>query len=358
METMDTLREPLTIETAQNLVKQLTYTKSAKNNSLPILENVFFNNGSIIATDLANTTIVNTEIKETFLVDRKMLLDMIKKVNKKSQVYFILGNGMINVGVDGAHSFSLATLDHTEFPRTYEGYNWEDVGALSKSDIESINKAAKFTSKDELKLKLNGVHLKDSIAATCAHRLAWVKIQGTLQIDKGCIISKQAVGIISKWPAADVSMSGVNMKLVNGDHTLITRLIDEEFPNYESVIPTYHNVSAVFSKDELLGKVELATITANERNFPVTFKFNNSHEAELSSGNDEVGSYNGTINTQVAFLNTDKEFKIGFNGKLLVSIIKECGGDWVEFRMTECNRAVTIHSSSTMQFLIMPVNIS
>jgi DNA polymerase-3 subunit beta len=126
---------------------------------------------------------------------------------------------------------------------------------------------------------------------------------------------------------------------------LISRLIDGQFPNYNSVLPQSHTTRAVLDREELLRAVRPAALIAHESANIVKLQVSSNGEAGIVvSANAEVGDHVGQVEaavegdgTTIAFnaryLNdvlTNVEvdqFALELNGPLSPGVFKPVGDD-------------------------------
>jgi DNA polymerase-3 subunit beta len=126
---------------------------------------------------------------------------------------------------------------------------------------------------------------------------------------------------------------------------LVSRLIDGQFPNYQSVLPKTHTTRAVLDREELLRAVRPAALIAHESANIVKLGVGLEGDAGITvSANAEVGDHIGRIEaavegdgTTIAFnarfladvlTNVDAEqFALELNGPLSPGVFKPVGDD-------------------------------
>ena len=60
----------------------------------------------------------------------------------------------------------------------------------------------------------------------------------------------------------DLAFSGTHIRFATADTTILSRLIDERYPNYEAVIPRENDKQLLISKDSMLRSVKRVSIFA------------------------------------------------------------------------------------------------
>ena len=77
---------------------------------------------------------------------------------------------------------------------------------------------------------------------------------------------------------------------------LVSRLIDGQFPNYQSVLPKAHTTRAILDREELLRAVRPAALIAHESANIVKLQIASNGEAGITvSANAEIGDHVGQV---------------------------------------------------------------
>jgi DNA polymerase-3 subunit beta len=99
---------------------------------------------------------------------------------------------------------------------------------------------------------------------------------------------------------------------------LVSRLIDGQFPNYQSVLPKTHTTRAVLDREELLRAVRPAALIAHESANIVKLQIGADGDAGITvSANAEVGDHVGQVEAAVEGDGTS----IAFNAKYLADVL-------------------------------------
>jgi DNA polymerase-3 subunit beta len=128
-------------------------------------------------------------------------------------------------------------------------------------------------SRDEMKPALTGVFLrvqenKLTAVATDGHRLVQyiVKDYKAGEFKGDIIIPRKFLGLFNTFKADAVEILASDNHLIAsfGEDKVYTRVIDERFPDYESVIPIDNDKVLVIDRNELLGAVRRVSIFSNK----------------------------------------------------------------------------------------------
>jgi DNA polymerase-3 subunit beta len=99
---------------------------------------------------------------------------------------------------------------------------------------------------------------------------------------------------------------------------LVSRLIDGQFPNYQSVLPKNHTTRAILDREELLRAVRPAALIAHESANIVKLQVGADGESGITvSANAEVGDHVGQVEAAVEGDGTS----IAFNAKYLADVL-------------------------------------
>jgi DNA polymerase-3 subunit beta len=139
--------------------------------------------------------------------------------------------------------------------------------------------------------------------------------------------------------------------------TITSRLIDDTFPNYESVIPTENEKLLKVEKSPLLGSIKRCIIMSDQVTNKTSMVINEA-ELKVKASNNEFG----TDSEEVIDCNfTDnEEFEIAFNGKYLLDAVQQFECDEILFNFSTPLKASILrptepNEDEDMIMLVMPV---
>jgi DNA polymerase-3 subunit beta len=105
---------------------------------------------------------------------------------------------------------------------------------------------------------------------------------------------------------------------------LVSRLIDGQFPNYQSVLPKAHTTRAILDREELLRAVRPAALIAHESANIVKLQISSNGESGITvSANAEIGDHVGQVEAAVEGDGTS----IAFNAKYLADVLEKVDAD-------------------------------
>lgn len=350
-----------------------------KRNTIPILSNVLIEgiNGEIYltATDLevgmksSYPAVIKTPGKIT--VSAKKLYEIIKELPDKEISFTAKDNCWIEIRC-GKSIFNIVGLAADEFPYfpNPEDKNFVKINSSQLKDM--IEKTFFSMSTDESKYNLNGIFFKSiednnkiflRMVATDGHRLALVQRETNLnqidQLQKGVIFPRKGLYELKK--IADEENVNIqlgfldnNAVIIKDKTTIVMRLVDGEFPEYNRVIPKNNELKACLSQNTFLHALRRMSILSSEksRGVKITLKKN---FMEVSSSNPELGDSREEIEIDY----DGPEVSIGFNAKYLIDILQAQQSEKVSLLIKDNMSPGLIKTDEDTEFLavVMPMRL-
>jgi DNA polymerase-3 subunit beta len=121
-----------------------------------------------------------------------------------------------------------------------------------------------------------------------------------------------------------------------GQHTLIGRLVDGKFPDYERIIPREHMARLVCDTKELIAAIKLAGLPTRDTANAITLHIRNT--PSLTSKSEERGASEATVNGTF----TGKDVSVGLNQRFLLEAVSACGSAQVALETQSSQHPVVI----------------
>jgi DNA polymerase-3 subunit beta len=173
-----------------------------------------------------------------------------------------------------------------------------------------------------------------SLVATDGHRLALVtaKRDGTATKngeESKPILPKKTLGELSRLLAeseGDIAFEhGENHLFFDvGGRTLVSRMIDGQFPAYERVIPKGNDKHIEFERDRLTNAVKRVALLSNERSRAVKFQIEKG-KVDVSSSSPELGEARETLPVDYS----GQPMQICFNAQYVLDFLSVVATDTV-----------------------------
>ena len=195
-----------------------------------------------------------------------------------------------------------------------------------------IERTMYAASVDETRYNLNGVYFevqsdqsKLRMVATDGHRLAMVDraLPGSIEgLKSGVIIPRKGLAelkrLLDEDDAAEVELAfeGNNGMARKGDVTLVMRLIEGEFPNYQQVVPSEPGIQLILDSDRLAKALRRVVLLSSERSRAVKLEITEG-EAVVTSSNPDLGDARDEIDIDYA----GEKVSIGFNARYVLDAL-------------------------------------
>ncbi len=345
-----------------------------KKQTLPILSHVLvqLNNNVLTLTttdmeiEIRASQNVKTQEGLSFTVYAKDLIDIIRKLSEDTLIEFIIEESKIYIKTNN-NSFELNTFNHQDFPSLPKIEN-SDVIQVKRVQLKELIENTSFSmGNQDIRAYLNGLYFEVdqnsiTVVATDGHRLSIgeIKQSNNLANKKTVILPRKAVLELTKLlnkndhNEVDIHLSEHYFYLNSDNTTIISRLIDGNFPNYSQVIPTDFENTIVIDRLEFLTALQQASIFVEERTKGVKLVFKNQQLNIFSH------SERGQAKTQITVKNFDKEIEIAFNIHYLISILEKLTSSEINMVVPGGDNQSCMLSSidnETFQYVVMPMRI-
>ncbi|MFH1051879.1 MAG: DNA polymerase III subunit beta [bacterium] len=370
-----------------------------RKSTLPVLEHLHFalkdNELKIISTDqeitIQTKVAVEGELDGEILVPGRRLIEIIKALGTQGMLDFNTDEDNYEITIKTQNpvgSYTLMGLSHLEYlriPELIESGKSKSDKLKAEDSIDSIafkkeeivrlaNKTAYAVSTDEFRPAMNGVLFQFrenylNAVATDSFRLAKACLRNDKPVypkELDIIIPARAVEVLKKVDG-DISMSFVenrgkktHARFDFNDSVFITRLINENFPPYESVIPDTFSFKIILSQSEFFSAVNRVAILTSEIISQVKLHLEN-NTLTIYGADEETGAHGiETLNCDYA----GEHYETAFNSRYLKDALEHLSGETeennIEIRYYEVGRPVIIKptvESDDLIALIMPVRV-
>ncbi|MEX2602096.1 MAG: DNA polymerase III subunit beta [Balneolaceae bacterium] len=343
--------------------------------TLPILETILFEseNGrlKLTATDLEISIVeyLDADIEEegAVAIPARRLLETLKQLPSIPVFFEVDERHHIEFKTDKG-SYKLVGEEADEFPDVpdmTEGVSIDTETALIQ---KAIQKTLFAVSNDDLRPAMMGVFFdigeeESKFVATDGHRLVKYRNRA-LTSDKNLsfIVPDKALNLVLKaldGAECELTVSSGHVRFMSGNTVVITRLINEQYPNYESVIPHENDKVLLISKDQMLATVRRVSIFSSTTTRQIRLELNPDKMTIRAEDLDMSSEAKETISCEY----DDDAMEIGFNARYLADVLGNVDGDEVKFEFSTPNRAGIVKPAEEseqeqMLMLVMPVMLN
>lgn len=367
------------IVTSKVLLQQLQIVNGTigSNSNVPILNDFLFevdDNGlTVYGSDLettvaANITDITVKSMGRICIPAKILMETLKSFTDIPLTFAIdkKTNGVVVSTETGKYKQAGHNAD--EYPKMPELAKFNVVKMESMTLAHAVNKTIFATGNDDLRPVMSGVLLEmgsdgSNFVATDAHKLVKyhrkdVKTSSIASI----ILPKKPLNLLKNILATidvpvTIEYSDANIRFKFENITLVSRLVEGKYPNYEAVIPKTNPNKLTVEKALLLGSLRRISNFSNKTTYQVRLKLS-ANEMQLSA--EDLDFANEAYEKLPCSYDGD-EMEIGFNSKFLMEMISNIDGETVTFQLSEPNRAGIIRPSEMdievedVTMLVMPI---
>lgn len=301
-----------------------------------ILENIKLTatedgNLELVATDLEigllSTISVTVNEPGTFTVNGKDLYELISKMPEG--LVEISENNDLQIFITNqkkTSKYKMLGLQSSDYPELPEG-DFSMPIPISVKHITSIINKSYYIISPEMKFSLGGALMNISnqrfeLAATDSHRLAYLFYEDQFDIPGdetlSFIVSRKTLLELMKIcedGELQFAYDQNNLFFKYKNRILSSRIIDQKFPNYKTVIPDTCEIETVVEKEELLQVIRRILIFKT-RNNGVSFQFSGGKlviertSPERGEGRDEM---------EIDYPGPD--MKVAFNGNFIMDFL-------------------------------------
>lgn len=348
---------------------------------MPILENFLFEikegKLTIHATDLEISlkSSLNVVAEENFsaVVPAKLLYDVVRSLKETTIVFTTGDKGKINLKTDNGR-YTLSYIDPNEYPEipSFPADAGEDVSQITINGDElryAFEKTSFAMSKEEMRPAMMGTLFDFDenglrVVATDGHRLSNL-LKKSLKYDKTeqYIIPERAVSVLLKvLDSKDVKiyMSKTHMSFSLNDIELITRLIGQKYPDYQSVIPLENEFELKLKTKELHNAIKRMMLFSTSNTRRVKFSISN-NSLEISAEDLDLGA---SGNESIECEYSGDAIDIGFNSAYVNDILSHLDEEEeIVFKLHSPTKAVIVFpvkkkENEELMMLLMPVRLN
>ena len=344
--------------------------------TLPILGNllVVAREGRITLTG----TDMEVEIKTSFeaeiqqegetTIPARKLVDICRNLSDGAAIRFKT-NGERCAVTSGRGRFSLGLLPATDFPATETereegGFDFQIPESRFK---RLLDKTAFAMAKQDVRYYLNGLLLELDPAAglvgvaTDGHRLAKFVTPLDLALDekRQAIVPNKAVLELKRQlgntdDPISIRLGERSLRVVVGDTTMTSKLVDGRYPEYERVIPSNIGRTATVEKDTLKRALSRTSILSNDKYPGVRLNFDPGTLKLLAHNPDQEEA-----EEEIEMEYSGEEVSIGFNSGYLIDVLGAIDetSAIIHFQDTNGSSIWRGVGSESETFVVMPMRL-
>ena len=265
----------------------------------------------------------------------------------------------------GSAEFKVPCLPAEEYPALPPVEEAEFSSLDSEVLEEMIRQTIFATSHDETRYTLSGVLMvcdskEMTMVATDGHRLAHTRRPVAFGRELRVIVPRKALEEVSRFAAdseekaMDVAPLQNHLVFRKGRATLVTRLIEGQFPDYEGVVPKTFQRRATVEHERLTRALRRVSLLSNEKTKPVRVEFA-LDTLTLRSNTPEMGEATEQIPAEYQ----GEAMVMGFNARYLLDALAVTTDEHVALDLNDPLSPGIIRPLGDAQyfFVIMPMRV-
>jgi len=327
-----------------------------KSLTLPILQNILLKTDkSFICLESTN---LEVGIKYWSLIKKEKDGELLVSARVISQLIDFLPPKPIDLKKEG-NDLSVSCENYKSLIRGFNPEEFPIIPEIEKTDsvtipssvfCQALNQVVDIASPSVARPEISGIYFAFQkkiikIVATDSFRLAEQKIilDNSLLQEYSLILPQQTAkeiinifgqkeGDLKIYFSPNQILFETLMAETNHPQIhLISRLVEGNYPDYETIIPDKTATQIQISKNEFLNQIKLAGLFAGKTN-EVSFKVNpQKDKLDIFSQDPDSGDYKSSLNAKIK----GKEIDISFNYRFLVDGILKIKSPDVLFELTE-----------------------
>ena len=357
------------LQKAINVLQKVSQNKTSSN--LPGAIYMTTKNGQVELQgndfELGIRLTIDGDIKEpgTLVVGSRYFQELIRKLPGDTIELYKPEDGNSLTITSGSSEFNLVTLHPDDFSLVEQIHDQDHVNIDSFAMKELIDLTNYAAATDEDRPVFTGALLEINenevtMVATDTHRMAVKKItidEPATTPMRAIIPTKTLAEVSRLLPTDNPAMINIiwnRTQIVFNFESIyiISRLIEGTYPEYEKVIPSQFDSSAVIDRRESAGAVDRVSLLAKDISYNVIRYDWSESNVTLSTQNTEIGMAKEDV--AVEFKGTP--FTISFNGRYISDILRHSTGDNIHLFLKQ-NGPVVIRQDNNPNYtyVVTPV---
>ena len=351
-------------------------------NTLPILDNFLFSLADgrleITASDLESTMVTslslgNTSSSGKIAIPAKILNDTLKEFPEQPLTFEVNTKNLSIVINSENGQFTIMGQNGNEFPLMPVIKEEKKVSLDADGELlfSGINKTLFATADDELRPVMNGIFIEMSadditFVASDAHKLVrYKRIDGKANNTASFILPKKPASLLKNILARESNMVRIEFDDKNASFTLtnyklVCRLVEGNYPSYNSVIPQENPNKLTIDRLELYNSLRRVSVFSNQASNLVKLQITGNQVVVSAQDIDFSISAYERINAMYEGENLD----IGFKSTFLIDILSNLHSSNIIMELSDATRAGLIfpaeseNENEDVLMLLMPMMIN
>ncbi len=351
-------------------------------NTLPILDNFLFElkDGELVATasDLESTLITTIPLETShgdgvIAFPAKILTDTLKEFPEQPLTFDIDSTSLAVKITSENGVFSIVGQNGEDFPKLPEKEESSLVNITVESDVllTGVIKTLFATADDELRPVMNGIFVELgnndlTFVASDAHKLVrYKRLDGRSDVESSFILPKKPASLLrnilpKEENPVKVEFDDKNAFFTLSNYKLICRLVEGNYPSYNSVIPKNNPNVITIDRVELYNTLKRVSVFSNPASNLIKFELK-ANELVVSAQDID---FSISARERLLCQYEGQELEIGFKSVFLLEILSNISSSNVLIELSDPTRAGIFlpydneNADEDVLMLLMPMMIN
>jgi len=326
-------------------------------NTLPILDNFLFSleEGTleITASDLESTLITQIQLENTdgnglIAIPARILTDTLKEFPDIPLTFEINTDSLMIVIQSENGKFTIMGQNGAEFPQmpVIKDDQKQALDLDQEVLLSGINKSLFATADDELRPVMNGIFMELSpddvtFVASDAHKLVrYKRTDATAGAASSFILPKKPASLLKnilpkEEHAVKLEFDDRNASFTLTNYKLVCRLVEGNYPSYNSVIPTENPYKMIIDRLAFYNTLKRVSVFANQASSLVKLSLTGN---TLNISAQDI-DFSISANERLSCQYEGEDMEIGFKSTFLIEILSNLNSIDVVLEMSDPTRA-------------------
>jgi len=355
----------------QTFLKNIQHVQNiiSSKSSLPILSNILIeaekNKVVLTSTDLdiGISSVLETEVEEegAITIPAKRFNDIIKELPDEEIFISTMKNNSMVIKCSKCF-FKIMGLPKEEFPKLPE-FKDEPSVTIKQSVLKNMIGMTHFSmSHDETRYVLNGALFlfkgkKLTIVTTDGKRMSIVRKDIEKDgLNKSIIVPSKTIyelnRILGDEGDVRIIFSENQAKFDLKNITIISRLIEGDFPNYEQVVPKEPQEKIMIQRNQFLDGIKRAALLTTQDSQSVKFEILK-NKIVVSKSSPNIGE----VREEMDAVYKGHEITVGFNPNYIMDVLKVIPQDDIALEVFGADKPAVVRIEDWFLYLALPMQL-
>jgi DNA polymerase-3 subunit beta len=339
--------------------------------TLPILSNVLLvaKNGRLTFTttdlDVGITGSVEAKIDKegATTLPAKRLVNIVRELPASEVEISVDAKNVASIQ-SGPSFFKIIGIGQDDFPPLPDFEGAKEFRMPQPLLRDGLKKTSYAISTDETRYVLNGIYTsfregKLTLVATDGRRLAMVEndLDFPASHETDVIVPTKAVQelqrLLGDTGEVLIRLSDSQISFSIGDHLLISKLIEGNYPNYRQVIPGDSTERVELPRESVFDTVRRVSLLSSDKSNSVKLVFG-ANSVEVTANSPDVGEARETMEVQYS----GKPMQIAFNPEFLMAPLRNLESETVYLDLIDEMSPGVIRIDGSFLYVIMPMRVT